>query len=139
MLIWHVRFRSTIYPECNSPLGVDDAALLKHYADKFHKPSAPIEDMIIPNQLLESHPMMQPVWLRKGMRNRPSIKGLRQFKEIYLKMQQERPDEACWSWPPDFAHIDSAEFWGLPDGATICSACVDVCLTQPILFVSELL
>ena len=108
-----------IYRYCTLPLNEQDSALLKTSLVKFHKDSEPLEKVLMSNEALATHPLMDPAFLAKGTRaGRPATVGLAQFKKLYVEMQHQCPEQD-WTWPPDFTGFDTPEFWGLPKGVVL--------------------
>ncbi len=89
--------------------------LLRKNLSKFHKVVVPLEDILIPNDKLAVHPLMQESFLRKGMRAKEAKKGLPQFEKLYKQMAREFPDDG-WDWPPNFDDFGTSKFWGMPEG-----------------------
>ena len=78
-------------------------------------PQKPLEEILRPNDLLRSHPMMTPEFIKKGSRKVGWEDADVEFAELYAKMQELEP-EVDWSYPPDLSAMDDPSYWGLPEG-----------------------
>ena len=115
----------------------EEVAVDKNQAALSSPACVPLEDILMDNTELVSHPMLEPDFVARNCREVPWIQSGEEFERLYAENQASEQElvesdpsytPVDWSYPPDFKRMTSdPTYWGLGPGARV------FCLTAMIL------
>lgn len=82
------------------------------------KPIVPLESVLWPNDILETHPMMNCDFIKKNSRQMAWGDSFEEFQKLYAERQFEEPD-VDWSYLPNLVDMCKPEFRGLEPGSAV--------------------
>lgn len=89
----------------------EDEEYMDYTLKLFRKPGIPFTEVLLDNDALRVHPMLQRHHLERITRHRDCPSSEQEFEQLF----QALPDEADKQFPPDESQFHEPSFWGLQE------------------------
>ena len=98
------------------PISDNDKLQAQRVREALQLPSQPLTSILMPNEVLRVHPMMEQKFLLRGTRVSRKDEGLKLFQTKWFPLAKSDDPEFPDVWPVPTDRFHDPTFWGLEAG-----------------------